>query len=265
MLPQYSSRSLPFFVVVSFLFLTGIHTGCSNEVGPGSDLGFWPFSGIEGLYKTGNATHGQIYVFAETSSSGVTGYRCGSELYTSTSVDTSVLGGDIVAGGVSISEPVAPDPYLSFKKPDFGSYATFSIDGNPGNNVPAFTDSLYLPSVIKISSPGSKALLPKGQSVTVNWNSDSNSDTVFLGIEFDPEFNEIVLDTVLTGVQPYRWWTTLEDNGSATIPASVMNSVDSGTVVKIVIGRGKSKFSGASTFPVDIYGYSIHQVYCWID
>ena len=215
-----------------------------------------------GFFKFGQATKGQIYIYAETSQAGGTGYELGGQLFSATDHATPVKGGDMIAGGVTIAEPTN-GPYLSFLMPDFGSTAVFGLTGNSSNGVPAVTDSLYIPSVITVSSPNGGTDVSRSQSLVVTWNVDGLNDSILIGIEYSASLNELVFDSTLPHPN-YRWWTLTEDDGSFTIPSSVMGNLNVGTLAVVRVARGKSKWSGATGYPIDLYGYSMAKEGYWV-
>ena len=259
-----------FLTSVWFVFLA--LSGCGeSRTGPGSGgIDLWPFDNMSGFFKYGNATKGRIYIYAQTSQRGGTSYELGGQLFSSTDHSTPVIGGDMIAGGVTIAEPLVTDPsshytelYRSFKRPNFGSVAVFGLTGNSSYGVPAITDSLYIPSVVTISSPVQGTDVSKSQGLAVVWNMDGLNDSVLVGIEYNASLNELVVDSTLA-YPNYRWWTLTNDDGSFTIPSSVMANLNVGTIVKVLVARGRSKWSGATSYPIDLYGYSIAEEGYWV-
>lgn len=249
-------------LMLSFIALTIGLASCSDATSPGTGVDLWPFNDLGSFLKPGNPSHGQIYIYTETSAAGVTKHNLGGQLFNNTDHDTAVLGGSMTAAGESISEPSSIGPYVSFKTPTLGQTLAFGLSGNGTHGVPSFTDSLYIPSPIKVTGPVIDSVSASA-GLTITWNTDSGNDSVLIGIEYDADFNELAVNP-LFNYPDYRWWTLTNDNGSYTIPSSVMANLTPGTRITVLVGRGRSKSSGTTSYPVDIYGYSSGRERYWV-
>lgn len=236
--------------------------GCDDEVTPPSQSGSI-FSPLHLWGSSTTPTYGQFYITAQTGSNGETTYLSGGKIYSSTAHATQVSGGDMTAGGLVIPWNANLAYYAIGPEvggggtPTFGAVSTWGLAGNGSNGIPSFADSLYVPAVIKLTAPvGPNGTVSKSGAISVQWNADvNNSDGVAVGLMYDGVTSQFV-DSTLPYFE-YNWYQFTDDDGSYTIPASVLNSIPVGGYVNIVVARGASKEVGTVSKRFHIYGYSV--------
>lgn len=205
--------------------------------------------------KTTSPGNGSFYISA-TSISGDPVYRSGGAIYSDTTGTSSpVNGGTMTAGGLSIQYSSSYN-YLSLDQAVFGSVSTWGLAGDSANGIPAFTDSMYVPALIEISSPSpAGSAISRSTGFTVQWNQDSNNDSVVVGFRYDV-IGSRLSDSTLSDAE-YRWFQLVPDNGSCTIPSSALNAVPVGGYIGLVVVRGAGKLTGSGNFRCYIYGTTL--------
>jgi hypothetical protein len=254
-------RFSPFSKMAAVLLaatMTTFVSGCEDEPAAPSRNPISELLGQKYPWDISNAdpNYGYIYASARTVGTGDPRYETGAQVFSSTSHTTIVDGGTATAAGVTMTYNGDTVGYTAhFNSPTFGSSSAWGLTGNSGTSTPTFTDSLYLPAVIKLSSPSTTgSSLDNDNSVTVAWNSDSHNDTVFIAVRFDRAMTFYV-DSTISGTT-YTYSTKTNDDGSFTIPSSVLQNFPVNGYIEIAVARGNSKASGTSTRPYHIFGYT---------
>lgn len=126
----------------------------------------------------------------------------------------------------------------STPKPVFGAVSNWSIEGNVSKGFPGFSASIYSPQELVMYSPTpnmtTRNVLVKTANLPVSWNSDpSNQNQVIVVINYVPE-NQTRTNLPTEGK---RWHSVVPDNGSYTIPSSVLQQFTTGSIVDIQIFR----------------------------
>ncbi len=204
--------------------------------------------------KEAAATRGQFYVTAHTNVGGAgVEYEAGGQLYASTSHESAaVSGGTMTASDVDMVYN-SSFGYRSIAAPAFGATGKWGLTGDAAANIPAFTDNMYMPSVVSISAPGPGASISKAAGVNLSWNADPNNDSVIVGISYDASVSHFADSTMPTSFQ-YSWYAAVPDNGAVTIPASALADLPTGAWVQLLVTRGNSKLVGTNDAKFHIYG-----------
>ena len=229
---------------MSLLALAVLTVGCGDE----------PTSTVEDVQDSffsttsKSPTYGQMYASSMwTRQSGSASYDCGGQVFNNTGHDAHVSGGGMMVSDRSAEER-SPGLYRTMKAPVFGSFATWSLSGNSSAGIPAVLDSMYLPSEIRILSP-SVNTLSRSQNLTIQWNTDPNNGYVKIQLRDASE------PTDTTGEQQYNWNTIVADNGSYTIPSTILSNIPTDGLAVVTLTRGESKTIG-TTHKFHIYGYT---------
>lgn len=241
-----------FYSVLAFV-LTGLAMGgCGGETaGPGNEA-LDPFN----LWTWSNeSTYGQFYTTSQwAQASGAVHYISGGQIFKTTGHDTLVSGGNMVASGLPVPSS-SPGDYQTFSPSTFGSVTTWSLSGNSGAGIPGFTDTMYIPAEIRITTPSATtSSISRSAPLVVAWNADANNDVVLINVEYLVDASQL-RDSTLPGTD-YKWHTTTEDDGSYTISTTDLAGLPVGGVVEITLARGVSKTTGTSSKKFHIYAYS---------
>ena len=230
--------------------------GCNDESGPTQPVPAYlslPFP----WGKSPVPTHGQIYATARTNVGNFeVQYYSGGKIYSSTDhTQPAVDGGAMLVSGIGITH--APEiGYMSAGESVFGGVGMWGLAGNGQHGVPAFTDSMYLPSILHMAAPGYLSTISRAGGVAVQWNPDANKDSVVVGFMYDISASRFVDSTLPADLQ-YSWYRTAPDNGAYSIPASALNGLPVGGIIQLIVARGNAKLGGTSAKKFHMYGYTV--------
>ena len=222
--------------------------GCSSvQPTTPQETGGSPFPWL----KTYPATYGYFYATSQSSGTGPSGYQSGGTIFSSPAHSTAVDGGTMTAGNLPLSYR-ADGTYYSIGAPTFGAVSTWGLAGNPGLGIPAFTDAMYLPAEVKMSSPLPAAIISKSSPIPVSWNPDPNNDTVAVYFEYDISISRFANPS--NPSTQYGRFYIVPDNGSFTIPAADLSGLPSNCYIGVYVARGAGKLTGTPTKRFYIYG-----------
>lgn len=240
---------------LGLVMLTVLAVGCGNDpTNPGNSGGvvvptFFPWE------KSTVPTHGTMYVTASRArGNGTVSYQSGGQIFKDTDHDSIVDGGLMTVSGLQITSHPVDHFYLDRNSATFGAVTSWGLSGNSGNGIPSFSDSLYVPSLVSISSPTVGSFVSKSANISLAWNSDANNDSVVVGFEYLSDASQI-RDSTLPGTI-IQWATFTEDDGSYSIPSSVLNSLPVGGLVRLVVARGNAKTTGTTSKKFYLYTYT---------
>jgi hypothetical protein len=124
---------------------------------------------------------------------------------------------------------------ISGKSSLFGSYATVFFSGNPTFGIDTFSNNFYLPLPVMLTS-STLPTISSSSSYQINWNTDvNNQNGILIGIYYSSMLNRIIDSSML--ITDKLWTVTATDNGSYTIPSSVLSTFPQGSYIDIYVGR----------------------------
>jgi len=229
--------------------------GCSSDPSgppPSSNRLTLPFPWL----KVTAPTHGQFYATAQSVGAQPARYTSGGIIYASTSQTQSTSGGTMVASNLGIPYG-SHGEYWSIGLPTFGAISAWGLTGNPSAGIPAFTDSMYVPAEIHMTTPATPGItaISKSSSLPVHWNLDANNDSIIVGFNYDYVISQFA-DSTMPSADYSAYWI-VPDNGSFTIPASAFSSVPLGGYVRVLVGRGIGRLVGPSTHRFHVYAATV--------
>jgi|GEM_PF-3365507 len=133
-------------------------------------------------------------------------------------------------------------------KIDIPKSSTSSVVRSLGNQKSnSIDDGFYIPSQIDMDpGPNNDFTLPRGENITINWNPDPNnpSQSIFLGI-----IDENTIDPIISEkLKELIFFKEIPDNGSFSIPSSLLSQLSINNRVTLFIARGNFEiYSDAST------------------
>jgi hypothetical protein len=167
--------------------------------------------------------------------------------------DSEVDGGDITIAGLVVT--YNSDPYYSysfsdsevdangyFKKynPTFGATAKWKMVGNSSIGVSAIDEDIYIPKeFICTNTLATRPTIDNSQDFTLTWETDASNPNGKVGIivEYDA-FKSNYLDSTLSDVY-FNWSIITDDDGSYTIPSTVLDDFPDNSYLTIEAGRAK--------------------------
>jgi len=237
---------------LSLLILSIVIGGCISDLSePNNQVGLspqmpWFFS------MPVQPNYGHFYVTSQSSGAS-TLYNSGGMIYTSTAQTQTTSGGIMTAGGLQII-PDSNDVYFAIAQPMFGTIAYWGLSGNSMAGILSFTDSMYIPDEIVLTSPSSGSIISKSNALTITWNQDASNDTVAIWLRYDYAVSKYA-DSTISNTAYSKYWL-VSDNGQFSIPSSDLASIPTGGYISIVVARGNSKLTGSSTQKFVVYGAS---------
>jgi len=130
---------------------------------------------------------------------------------------------------------------LTSNIPTFGANASFAITGNASNSFTAFTTSMYCPEELELTTNFVDRTVDGTQGLTLTWNADANnSNDVYLWLNYleipsNDRDSNMPDNTISLNY-------TFPDNGSYTVPTSVLQQLPDGSLFTLYIGRGNIKY-----------------------
>ena len=122
--------------------------------------------------------------------------------------------------------------------PSFGTTREFAIEGNPSLNIPAFDTTLYIPKELSITNTFPNDELHNNQALTLQWNQDTQNDFCYLAINYDVltsnDDDSSLPDSTIF------WSVKIPDNGTYTIPTSVLQQFPVGATIDFFLVRGNA-------------------------
>jgi len=168
--------------------------------------------------------------------------------------DSEVDGGDITIADIVVT--YNSDPYYSYDfseaendpstgypyvfNPTFGATAKWKMVGDSSNNVSAIDEDIYIPKeFILTNTLATRPTIDNSQDFTLTWETDANNPNGKVGIivEYDA-FKSNYLDSTLSDTY-FNWSVITDDDGSYTIPSTVLDDFPDNSYLTIQAGRGK--------------------------
>ena len=168
--------------------------------------------------------------------------------------DSIVDGGDITIADMVVT--YNSDPYYSYDfsedeidpstgypkdyNPTFGATAKWKMVGNSSIGVSAIDEDIYIPKeFICTNTLATRPTIDNSQDFTLTWETDANNPNGKVGIivEYDA-FKSNYLDSTLSDVY-FNWSIITDDDGSYTIPSTVLDDFPDNSYLTIQAGRGK--------------------------
>ena len=146
------------------------------------------------------------------------------------------------------SQLIGQSQYVEF----YHSTNSYSLEGNPGRNLPGFHhEQLYFPDAMIISSPPTQSGVGPGLEIgsTITWNADpDNPNGIAVVIELDPIDNMENKD-LISPVQPIIKNIYVPDHGQLILTEEMMKDFPEHAILRIQLGRGSYRriISNSST------------------
>lgn len=145
----------------------------------------------------------------------------------------------------------------------FRSTNYYSLEGNPGRDLPGFdNEPLYFPDAMIISSPFTKSGYGPslGTGSLITWNADpDNPNGVAVVIELDPITNGGNMD-LISPVQLTIRKFYVPDNGQIVLTQELLKYFPEHAILKIQIGRGNygrvQATNATSTYTIGLLNYA---------
>ncbi len=176
-------------------------------------------------------------------------YSLGASFYNTTGkIDVGTVTIADAIGFVHVPSALHGDTYghnfksLTSNKPTYGANATFAITGNASNSFTAFTTSMYCPEELELATTFAPDRTVDGtKDLTLTWNSDANNpNKVYLWLNY-LEIASNDRDSTLPVIAIDLNYS-FPDNGSYTLPTSVLQQLPAGSLFTLYIGRGNIKY-----------------------
>jgi hypothetical protein len=254
-------KNFSFILILSTIFCVSITSCQREELGSPKSTKGW--TSLIDLFSVENkTTHGIIYLQGTTSSSGDNVYIFGANIFADTPKVVPVDAGSVTIGNKNLNSDGESNTYYytAFASEDanlssnFGKSITFGMSGNPGNGIPSFSTSLFVPNEISIYSPSGNSF-SKTEDLIIEWNEDpgnTNKVYILLGYngfasnEKDPSLPEEDFELIYES----------NDDGSYTIPKSSLNVFPGGGIVRLIVVRGNYRIEEASSKYYECIGYT---------
>ncbi len=168
--------------------------------------------------------------------------------------NTIVDGGDITIADIVVTYD--PDPYYSYGfseakvdphtgypyvfNPTFGATAKWKMVGNSSIGVSAIDEDIYIPKeFICTNTLATYPTIDNSQDFTLTWETDPSNPNgkVAIIVEYN-SFASQGLDPTHSDVY-FNWSVITDDDGSYTIPSSVLDDFPDNSYLTIQAGRGK--------------------------
>ncbi len=219
---------------------------------------------------TGDSIYGALYAGAHTNpgTTHTPSYAFGGAVYATASEQIKIDGGTMTVADVTLNATSHPQNGIVYGSPSFyflatgvtaptfGSLSGWSLAGHTANGVPAFSDSMRLPIIIRLFSPHNQgSLLSLSQGFTIEWNSDpANTDGVlvlvrYLAIPSNRENPSLPDDDI-------SFQAVVADNGTYIVSPSALSGMPAGGIIDVLIARGNSAIVGSAGRYYNIYGYT---------
>lgn len=257
-------KSISFLLVIAFVILST----CTNATRPSSsDVGSMSTDGkgMGAIMFSRYGNFGRITI-GNRSIAVVNGMASRTEFrgyfHSDTTTSNKVDGGTVTLAGQTLGKTVlSGKTYYSTSASTSstdGVFASINISGNTGTGIPAIVDSIYVPEVFDFSSPSfdvsSHAFIAdRSSGLTLTWNDDSNIDSVIIAISYLKSD-----DTTSFGDWPNRyWWIKTPDDGSYSIPNTVIDDFTAPRDIQLVVIRNNFKVVTASGKDYGFLGQSV--------